>query len=102
MFSLEGITAEERFERRAGLGESAGVEVGLAAGVELVGRRLVRIGVRLAGRPDPELAGLAEVIAARLVGAPHRGGQGAVVAGDVAEDVVGGRAGVDAGREVEG
>ena len=68
----ERVAAEERLEGVAGLGEPAGVEVGLAAGVELVGRRLVGVGVRLAGRADAELAGRAEVEPARLVGAPDR------------------------------
>ena len=71
----ERVAAEERLERLAGLGESAGVEVGLAAGIELVGGRLVRIGVRLARRPHLELARRAEMESARLVGAPDRSGK---------------------------
>ena len=36
----ERVAGEERLERRGGLGEAAGVEMGLAAGVKLVGRWL--------------------------------------------------------------
>ena len=55
----EGVAAEQLFERRGGLGEPAGVEEGLAAGVELVGRGLVRVGRSLAGGEHPEVAGRA-------------------------------------------
>ena len=43
---------QSAFERRGGLGEPAGVEEGLAAGVELVGRGLVRVGRLLARGED--------------------------------------------------
>ena len=74
----EGIAAIERLEGIAGLGEPSGVEVGLAAGVELVGRRLVRIGARLARETGhaARRAGRGDSGPARRRSAPRRAGRG--------------------------
>ena len=52
----EGVAAEERLERLAGLGKPAGVEVGLATGEQLVRRGLVGVGAGLAGLANAQLA----------------------------------------------
>ena len=50
----ERVAAEELLERLGGLGEPAGLEEGLAPGVELVGRGPVGVGRGLAGGEDLE------------------------------------------------
>ena len=68
----KGVAAEEGLEGFARFGKPAGVEMGLAPGVELVGGRLVGVGAGLAGLPDAQLARCAEMESARFVGALDR------------------------------
>jgi hypothetical protein len=98
----QGIAGPELLQGRGGLGRPAGVEVGLAAGVQLVGRGLVRVGRRLARLQHRQLARRPEVRSARLVGAGEARRQRPVLPGQVTEDVVAEGAGVLVGGEVEG
>ena len=73
------VAAPEAPQVRGGLGQPAGVEEGLAAGVLLVGGGLVRVGRLLARREDGQVARAAQVAAAGLVGAGEARRQGAVL-----------------------
>ena len=84
----ERVAAEEGLECVARLGKPAGVEVGLAAGVELVGRRLVGIGAGLAGLANAQLARRTEMESSGFVGALDRRGQCAILTGKISVDVV--------------
>ena len=88
------VAGEQRLERRGRLGVAAGVEMRLAASVELVGRLAIRIGVLFSRGQNLELTGLAQVELPRLIGALDRGRQRAVLAGKVAVNVVLDAAGV--------
>ena len=99
--SLRPVAAEEFFERLGGLGEPTPLEQGLASGVELVGRGLVGVGRPLAGGEDLQVARLAQVDDAGVVGPPDLGGQGPVSAGQVAGDLVTDLAEAGLGAEVE-
>ena len=97
----ERVGVEQLLEQRGGVGRPAGVEEGLAAGVELVRSGLVGVGRRLARGEHLEVAGGAEVAAPGVIGAADRRRQRPVLAGQVAVDVVADRARPLVGGEVE-
>src|SRR5208282_562735 len=95
------VAGEQGLERRGRLGVAAGVEMRLAASVQLVGRLAIRIGVLFSRGQNLELTGLAQVEPPRLISALDRGRQRTVLAGKVAVNSVLDAAGVLVRVEVE-
>ncbi len=97
----ERVAAEERLRASPASAEPAGVEVGLAASVELVGRRLVRVGAGLAGLRGRAARRASQMESPGFVALLNRRGQGPILTGQISVDVVGDRVRVLVRREVE-